>query len=65
MKKYYGYIYKIVCKINNKIYIGQTIRTIKERWSSHKHDAKGKKTDMVISKAIRKYGEENFIISII
>lgn len=26
-----GYIYKVINKINNKIYIGQTTRTLEER----------------------------------
>lgn len=28
-------IYKITNKINGKIYIGQTVRSIKQRWSEH------------------------------
>lgn len=30
MNKPYGYIYKIACKVNGKLYIGQTIRSIKD-----------------------------------
>lgn len=32
---YEGYIYKIINDINNKIYIGQTTRTVELRWRSH------------------------------
>lgn len=53
-------IYKISNNINNKIYIGQTTKTLKKRWSDHYW---GNRT--VISKAIRKYGRENFNIEII
>lgn len=30
-----GYIYKITNQINNKVYIGQTSRTIEKRWKDH------------------------------
>ena len=32
---YEGYIYKIVNDVNDKIYIGQTRRTVEERWNYH------------------------------
>lgn len=35
MKKIFGIIYKINNKINGKIYIGQTTRTLKVRWRIH------------------------------
>lgn len=57
----YGFIYKITCLTNNKIYIGKTTRTIKERWKQHCYD---KSTDH-FHNAIRKYGKENFKIEII
>ena len=31
-----GRIYKITNDINNKIYIGQTIKTLTKRWQQHK-----------------------------
>ena len=30
-----GYIYKITNRVNNKVYIGQTRRTIEIRWKQH------------------------------
>lgn len=60
-----GYVYKIANKINNKIYIGITQRTIKERWNDHlkiAYDKKSKDYNALFKKAIRKYGEENFVI---
>jgi len=30
-----GYIYKIINNVNNKIYIGQTSRSIESRWKEH------------------------------
>ena len=56
------YIYKITNKINNKIYIGQTIKTINLRWQRHYTDALSNRTNTKFAKAIRKYGKDNFII---
>jgi group I intron endonuclease len=66
MYTYYGIIYKITNKINNKIYIGQTISSMNHRWHQHKTSAKidlDKKTR--INSAIRKYTSESFIIETI
>jgi group I intron endonuclease len=52
-------IYKIENKINNMIYIGQTIRTMEERIYQHK------KRDSYISRSLRKYGFDNFDYDII
>ena len=54
-----NYIYKITNTINNKIYIGQTTN-FKNRMKQH---INGKRS--VISKAIRKYGKDNFLFEII
>lgn len=55
-------IYKITNKINNKIYIGQSVRPF-ERFSQHCHN---KRTNIsLINKAIQKYGKENFNFEII
>lgn len=56
----YGYIYKITNLINNKIYIGQAI-DIQHRWWGHLNCAK-KQVNTFLYKAIRKYGENNFIV---
>lgn len=52
-------VYKISNTINNKIYIGITKKTLKQRWSRHGF-AKSSK-NMAITYAILKYGKENFI----
>jgi len=57
-------IYVIINKINGKKYIGSTTRGIKQRWKEHKKDAR-KKQIMSISKAIAKYGHDNFDIKVI
>lgn len=58
------YIYKITNKINNKIYIGQTIKSIEKRFRQHISVAKQGRQNR-LAKAIRKYGPENFYIEII
>ena len=55
-------IYKIVNKINGKVYIGQTIRSIEDRWSDH---CKNSSRCTAIKNAIVKYGIDNFKISTI
>lgn len=60
-------IYKIENSINKKVYIGQSL-DIKKRWREHKSAAfnvNSKDYNMVIYKAIRKYGLENFQFSIL
>lgn len=59
------YIYKITNKINNKIYIGQTIRSVEERWKRHINDAINNILDTHFARAIRYYKPENFTLEII
>ena len=47
---------------NNKIYIGQSIRPIEERFNRHVNDALHNILDTHCARAIRKYGKENFIL---
>lgn len=58
-------IYKITNSIDGKVYIGQTRYTTAIRWSQHKHNAILGKGNTYLSKAIRKYGPENFKIEVI
>ena len=55
-------VYKITNIQNNKVYIGQTIRGIQERFARHIKDAMSNRLDTHFARAIRKYGPENFII---
>ena len=57
-----GYIYRIDNLENNKFYIGQTIQTIQKRWNDHVSDVRNMSDDMVIHKAMRKYGLSIFTI---
>lgn len=59
----FGVIYIITNKINNKVYIGQTIQPLNKRWEGHCRKAfNPNEANMAIKKAIFKYGKENFII---
>lgn len=60
-----GYIYKITCLINNKIYIGQTRQHYMTRFIQHKSHARTGQSHHKLARAIRKYGEDNFIIEAI
>lgn len=60
---YTGYIYKITNDINNKVYIGQTIATIADRWHGHMSSALNEKRyKSALYNAMRKYGREKFHI---
>lgn len=65
--KRFGTIYKIENKINHKVYIGQTIMDVKDRWYRHCEINKSNPNEgnMLIKKAILKYGKDNFEVSII
>ena len=56
------WIYKITNIQNNKVYIGQTIRPIEQRFQRHLNDALNNILDTHFARAIRKYGKESFII---
>ena len=59
------YIYKITNKVNDKVYIGQSIRPVKKRFNRHLNDALNNKLDTHFARAIRKYGKDNFICEVI
>lgn len=64
--KYKGYIYKITNIIDGKFYIGKTHYDVPKRiyahiWTSLNRDDRNSR----IHNAIRKYGQENFIVDII
>lgn len=60
---YEGYIYKIINDIYpDKIYIGQTLRTVKERWYDHKSQIKKHIHTDKLHNLMCKYGIEHFRI---
>lgn len=58
-------IYKITNKENGKMYIGQTINSIEDRWHRHCSDAMNNILDTHFARAIRLYGIDNFSYEII
>ena len=50
-------VYKITNLVNGKIYVGQTTRTLPQRWAEHK---RGKDRCSVLNAAIKKHGFQNF-----
>lgn len=59
------YIYKITNTLNNKVYIGQSIRKVQERFRRHINDAINCKLDTHFARAIRFHGADKFQIEII
>ncbi len=56
-------IYKITNMISGKIYIGQTVQTVRDRWHEHSRPRRGAHTGRsAIASAISLYGKENFKI---
>lgn len=64
-ENFHGYVYKITCKVNNKVYIGITTKTPAQRWKEHistAYQKNSKDAKCIFKKAIRKYGQENFLV---
>jgi group I intron endonuclease len=60
-----GKIYKIVNKINEKIYVGCTINSLEHRFNEHLYRCLNTDYKSKLYNSIRKYGKENFEISLI
>lgn len=63
-----GYIYKITNNINNKIYIGQTIKQRPtDRFSQHRYSSRylNKNDNSYLHKAMNLYGVDNFSFEVI
>lgn len=56
-------VYKITNSVNNKIYIGQTSRSLVKRWEEHIKESSYRKSKFY--NAIKKYGHHSFTIHII
>lgn len=57
----FGVVYLILNTVNGKRYVGQTVQPLEKRFNAH---AKCKK-NMLIGKAIRKYGKDKFRYGVI
>lgn len=60
-----GNIYKITNILTNKVYVGQTKKSITQRFSEHKHHAKVKDDKLYLHLAMNKYGIDNFKVELI
>ncbi len=60
-----GCVYKIVNKINEKVYIGKTIKNGLSRFKEHVYNAITYQEPYKFYRAIRKYGKENFELIIL
>lgn len=57
------YIYKITNELNQKVYIGKTVRSVKQRWDEHCREyQKSHAESRPLYAAMNKYGIENFIV---
>lgn len=59
-----GYIYKITNTVNNKVYIGQTVQTVEERYQKHLFEAR-QHTNRYLYDAMNHYGYDKFNIEAI
>ena len=56
-----AHIYKILNTINDKVYIGQTIKSIDERFKEHIYKSHSEKIHPPLHQAFIYLGEENFL----
>lgn len=61
-------IYKVINKLNSKVYIGKTTRTSLQRWAQHLSEAYNPKHaayDFYFHRALRKEGKNNFSVEVV
>ena len=59
-----GYIYAIENNFDTGVYVGLTIKTIKERFAQHLQAARSKKASCILHLFMSKHGPENFFIRV-
>lgn len=60
-----AYIYCIKNNVNDKVYIGKTIRTVDIRFKEHIKDANNKRCNSKLHRAMNKYGIEHFYYEVL
>jgi group I intron endonuclease len=58
-------VYQVTCLVTGKHYVGQTRRGLKERWAGHLTDAKYHRGCKVFSNALKKYGQDAFVVRVL
>ena len=65
-KERIGFIYILICLVNGKAYVGQTIKTRPEiRWAQHVKSAFVHYNERPLYRAMRKYGLKNFAAEVL
>ena len=59
-----GRVYSITCLVNGKVYVGQTVKHLNQRWSEHVNEAR-LGCGRPLYQAIRKYGKDQFVIALL
>jgi group I intron endonuclease len=54
------FVYLVTNLIDGKLYVGKTEKTVQERWDAHLANARKRKHQEYLYRAIRKHGPENF-----
>jgi group I intron endonuclease len=60
-----GSIYSVICKVNQKRYIGQTVKNVATRWKEHLRESSTDKGNRALYNAIKKYGQGMFSVRIL
>jgi len=57
-------VYQVTNRVNGHRYIGYTARGLKKREKAHRTTARSGATKYLLHKALRKYGDENFVFEV-
>lgn len=60
-----GVVYLVTCTVTGKHYVGQTIRSVEERWTQHLYLAGPGRFESPLHRAIRRYGPGAFQVRVL